>query len=382
MNYYPLERRRLFDMEELVMDDQPHREETDESLRAERVNAEQACGEARAIAQERADLLLECARRRADEVLVTARDREDEVLEAAEPGMQARADLALGRAQADELVQDERDLADETLRQQRETQARVLAGLRPLERERTDRDLLTERRRSDARLEHRDDFLGMVSHDLRNLLCGIVLEASYAADQASDSAEGQRTVAGMKRLERYAARMNGLIGDLVDVVSIDAGTFSIRRERCEVGTLLGEAVDSCTDTAQQKGIAITRKPLEAALFADCDRDRVLQVFANLLNNALKFTPGGGDIAIDAKPTEAGLRFTVTDSGIGIEHDVIEAVFRRFWRVAPGDSKGLGLGLYISKNIVEAHGGSIWVDSKVGEGSSFWFTLPDQAQLAA
>lgn len=369
-------------MKAIVKDTQPHRDETDESLRAERDSADQAVAEQHVIAQQRADQLLAIARRQADGILVTARDREDVALDAAGPGMHARVDIVHGRALADEVVRDERDLADETLLQQRQEQARVFAALLPLERERTDRKLLTERRRSDALLAHRDDFLGMVSHDLRNLLCGIVLEASYAAEKASDSVEGRGTVAGMKRLERYVARMNGLIGDLVDVVSIDAGKFSIRRQRCEVGTMLTDAVDAFSATAREKGVALTSQPLAAALFADCDRDRVLQVFANLVNNALKFTPGGGDIEIQAEPTDGGLRFTVADSGIGIEHDLLEAVFRRFWRVAPADSKGLGLGLYISKSIVEAHGGSIWVDSRLGEGSSFSFTLPDQRQLAA
>src|SRR4029077_10199250 len=111
------------------------------------------------------------------------------------------------RARADETLREERASADEILRDERAKEAMAFARLLPLEREKTDRYLLTERARSDDALANRDDFLGMVSHDLRNLLSGIVMSATLLSDEASESDEGRRTVAGMKRIERYVARM-------------------------------------------------------------------------------------------------------------------------------------------------------------------------------
>lgn len=354
---------------------------TDDSLRTERESIDLLVAE-RSDVIESADQIVELARERADVVLDAAREQAD--LESQAVGMsgRAQAEVDAGRARDDESLRLERAAADELLRSEREEQL-VLAALLPLSREKTDRNLLTERARSDEELAHRDDFLGMVSHDLRNLLCGLLMESSKLAYAASDSDEGRRVVAAMQRFERYAARMNGLIGDLVDVVSIDAGKLSVRPVRRDAAPLLAEAAETFKPAAAEKGVVLHNETDGGALPADFDAGRILQVLTNLITNGIKFTPRGGRIVLRGERVGAALRVSVTDTGTGIPAAHTETVFQRFWQAGADDRRGLGLGLYISKCIVDAHHGRIWVESTPGAGSAFFFTLPDaRPQLAA
>ncbi len=355
------------------------RAQTDESLRNERANTDRALAEKLAAIEEDADMVVERARRNADAVLTTARDRADQKLTEAEAEAetqsQASDTIAKERTMEDEILQRERATADESLRREREEHASALARLLPLEREKTDRHLLTERARSDNALLNRDDFLGIVSHDLRNLLGGIVLSVAHIAAKAPDTEEGKQTVAGMKRIQRYAARMNRLIGDLGDVASIDAGKLAVLPERGDLAELVAEAVETFQPAASEKGVSLESEILGHSLAADFDPARMLQVLANLITNALKFTSSGGKIRIRGERAGGELCVCVSDTGTGIPESMLEAVFERFWQVGKNDRRGMGLGLYISKNIIESHGGRIWVESKPGEGSRFYFTLP-------
>ena len=353
------------------------RKQTDASLRVERENADRALVE-RHAAEDDADLVLRRARDTADAVLNAARDKADRGAPHASP----RPSLVQQRELADETVRDERALADEVLRQEREEGARALARLLPLERDKTDRYLLTERARSDDALAHRDDFLGIVSHDLRNLLGGIVMSAGRIAARASETDEGKETIVGTQRIHRYVARMNRLIGDLVDVVSIDAGVLSLSPARGDMAALLAEAVDLFRGTASAKAITLVDETPKGALLISFDYDRMLQVLANLVTNAIKFTANGGKISVRAEQSTGDLRIFVTDNGAGIPETMLDAVFERFWQVGKNDRRGVGLGLYISRSIVEAHGGKIWAESKLGEGSTFVFTLPDSGPPAS
>jgi signal transduction histidine kinase len=355
----------------------PERDKTDESLRTERKNSDHVIADGRTDVEEHADAVVERAREHADAVLEAARDKADQRLDTAEPEPEAEARevVAQERAREDEVVQQERAAADRRLHSERLEQARTLARLLPLEREKTDRYLLTERARSDDALAHRDDFMGMVSHDLRNLLSGIVMNAMLLSEEATESDEGRRTVAGMKRIERYAARMKRLIGDLVDVVSIDAGKLAMEPQPVDASALITEAVDVFAHAASQGGITLESRTIVPAVMAQLDHERMLQVLANLISNALKFTPRGGSVVVRGERVGDELRFSVSDTGAGVPGDMLEAVFERFTQVGKNDQRGLGLGLYISKCIIDAHGGKIWVESKLGEGSAFHFTLP-------
>jgi signal transduction histidine kinase len=354
---------------------QPERDQTDASLRTERRNSDQAIAERLAETEEDADDLLERARHAADAVLSEARKRADRQTDPGPPSPHTSDRIAKERAIEDDAVRDERATADDVLRRQRAEQARVLATLLPLERDQTDRYLLTERARSDDAIASRDDFLGIVSHDLRNLLSGIVLSANLLTKPAADEAARLRTLAGMDRIQRYAARMNRLIGDLIDVVSIDAGKLSVRAEPADATALLTEAVDAFTPAALQKQIALVSETRERPLMAHFDHGRLLQVLANLITNALKFTPPGGRIAVRGERSRGELRVSVSDTGCGMSGDMLEPVFERFWQIGKNDRRGVGLGLYIARCIVEAHGGRIWAESTPGKGSDFHLTIP-------
>lgn len=349
----------------------PERAETDASLQTERRRSDDAISQTHAL-HRRTDGLFDQARQASDDALGLARDVADGL---GDSGAAALRQVAETRAAQDAVVHAERDAADEALRRERAAQARTMAALLPIERERTDRSLLTERRQADDALAHRDDFMGMVSHDLRNLLSGIVLNVTDLSETAPTTEEGQRTVEGLQRIQRYAARMNRLIGDLVDVISIDAGKLALVPSPNETRALIAEAVDAFAQSAATKGVALTFEE-GPPLVAHFDRERLLQVLANLVGNAIKFTPRGGAIVLVAEQTGTDVRVTVTDTGIGVPAEMREAVFERFWQVGSNDKRGLGLGLSIAKSIVDAHGGRIWAEAAPsGTGSVFRFAIP-------
>jgi signal transduction histidine kinase len=350
------------------------RVQTDESLRTERQKTDRALAERHEAEDEDSDLVLARARESADVVLTEARAKADQRLDEALPQAETTT-LAEERALEDEALQKERASADESLRRERNENARVLSRLLPLEREKTDRFLLTERARSDDALSHRDTFLGLVSHDLRNLLGGIVINAELLSARASGHDDGEQTLVATARIQRYAARMNRLIGDLLDVASIDAGKLSVTPAPVDAAELIAEAVDTFQDAASAKGISLQSETAERPLPAVLDHDRMLQVLANTIANAIKFTSSGGSIRVRCESAGEELRFTVSDTGSGIPGNMLEAVFERFWQVGKDDRRGVGLGLYISKCIVEAHGGRIWAESQLGEGTRVCFTLP-------
>lgn len=357
--------------------DAPEREQTDQSLRVEREKTDQALA-VRHAAEEDADQVVHDAREKADAVLTAARDKADQRLDLDELQAEVamRATLADERGLEDEALQDERASADEVLHREREENARVLARLLPLERVNTDRFLLTERARSDDALSNRDNFLGIVSHDLRNLLGGIVMSAELLSKRAPEDEEGKQTLVETARIQRYAARMNRLIGDLVDVASIDAGRLAVTPVPGDAAALIAEAVDTFQAAASAKGVSLqVEKVGGGPLVADLDHDRLLQVLANLIANAIKFTPRGGSIQVRGECAGGGLRFSVSDTGPGIPAGMLETIFERFRQVGKNDRRGLGLGLYISRCIVEAHGGRIWAESEPGEGARVCFTLP-------
>ncbi|WP_291981601.1 HAMP domain-containing sensor histidine kinase [Luteitalea sp.] len=352
------------------------RQQTDVSLRAEREKTDRALAERQQAVQDEADTIIAVAREHADAVLDAARDKADEHLDArtGQPVMSRRA-VEQSRDTEDAIVQDERDTADETLRLERERTSATLRALIPFEREKTDRHLLTERAIWDDALGNRDDFLGMVSHDLRGLLGGIVNAAAVLAMQASDSEDGRQAVAQAERIQRYAARMNRLICDLVDVASIEAGKLSMSPSEADVAALVTEAAETFAAVAAARGIDLAVEIDERPLHATLDYVRVLQVMTNLVSNAIKFTPDGGRIVVRGARQGGDVQLSVRDSGPGIPKHLLETVFERFWQADPSQRWSLGLGLYISRCIVEAHRGTVWAESPEAGGTTVCLTLP-------
>ncbi|XXX81979.1 ATP-binding protein [Sorangium sp. So ce134] len=359
------------------MKSRPERAETDGSLRADRDDTDRALAEKRAAIEAKSDEAVSRARERADAVLRAAREEADHHARG-----QAVEAIATERSLEDDVVRGERAVADENLRRERAEHAHVLSRLLPLERGKTDRYLLTERARSDDALSHRDDFLSIVSHDLRNLLSGIVMSVEVLArdDSARDEETGPAVAA--KRIRRYAARMSRLINDLVDVASIESGKLATTLAGGDAGALLVETAEMFQPIASERGISIELEVTGRPLAANFDQERVLQVLSNLVSNAIKFTEPGGRIRVRGERAGGELRFSVSDTGPGIPHHLLELVFERFWQAGGTDRRGLGLGLYICKSLVKAHGGRIWVESRLGEGSTFYFTIPDAASSSS
>jgi signal transduction histidine kinase len=345
----------------------PERDTTDDSLRKERERTDRDLAELRAEAEQEADQVVERARAVADTVLSTAREQADQAGDSGAP-------VAASRANEDDALREERAAADESLRLARQESNRALSCLLPIERDKTDLHLLTERARSDDALANRDDFLGIVSHDLRNLLGGIVLGADLLVERSDRGMSAEQIRTGATRIRRYAARMNRLIGDLVDVASIDAGKLMVTPVAADVSAVVAEAVDTFQGAATARGQSLRSQagPPLTALF---DHDRLLQVLANLIANSIKFTAAGGTVIVRAEVVGGEAHVSVSDDGPGIPESMLESVFERFWQVGKDDRRGVGLGLYISRSIVQAHGGRIWAESKLGEGSRFTLSLP-------
>jgi signal transduction histidine kinase len=345
------------------------REQTDESLRVEREKADDALGEQRSAVEETADDVISKARARADEVLATARAKTDR--QTSTSGAQSSKRTERKRALEDEAVREQRAEADEVVRVERAEHTALLSA----ERDETDRDLSFERTRSDNAVATRDDFLGIVSHDLRNMLGAMVSFAALIAKAESRDNHGEEVLAYVQRIHRSGARMNRLIGDLVDIASIEAGSLAVTRELGDPTPVVTEAVDTFQAQASANGLSLTAELMPVSSLVAFDPARILQVLTNLLSNAIKFTQPNGKIVVRLERTADELRLSVSDTGIGIPADELEAIFDRFRQVATNDRRGVGLGLYISKCIMQGHGGRIWAESTVGEGSTFYFTLP-------
>jgi signal transduction histidine kinase len=335
----------------------PDREKTDQNLERERENADRALAEQKAAVEAHADLVVERARGQADAILQQARERADDKLKEILPIEVIQSVVEEERKIEDQLVEQEREVADQSLALEREQNARDLMALLPFERQQTDRSLLTERLRSDDALNNRDDFLGMVSHDLRDLLGGIVTAAAVMQRTAPAGQPGESARTGAERILRHATRMKRLIDDLTDLTSIDAGKLAVLVMSGNLSPVIAEALASQRAAAAARQISLEAQ-LPDTLPAAFDPGRVLQVLQNVLGNAIKFTPVGGSIRVACESVEEGWKVSVSDSGPGIAPEHIESVFERFRQGARAGGGGLGLGLYISRCLIEAMHGTI------------------------
>lgn len=228
-------------------------------------------------------------------------------------------------------------------------------------------------RETQAAVRAREDLLAIVSHDLKNPV-GTIRTATAALAQRMSSGNGEARRL-LETVRRSTDRMERLIADLVDLASIQTGHLALQVQAHDAASLVGEAAVSNEPLAVEKGITIVRDHALGNTRVRCDRARVLQVFSNLIGNAIKFCGPGARITLRAARTESAVCFSVVDDGPGIAEGELPHIFERYWSAERHASKGSGLGLFITKGIVEAHGGRIWVESAVGAGASFHFTLP-------
>jgi signal transduction histidine kinase len=221
----------------------------------------------------------------------------------------------------------------------------------------------------------RDQMLGIVAHDLRNPLNTILMASELLEELLAPDAQKSRQV---KMVRRAGKQMNHLIQDLLDVKRIENGRLAVEPRAVRAIALLNEAVEMLRSLATARGLDLALEPTDELPMVKADAQRIHQVFSNLIGNAIKFTPRGGRISVSGRHRGNDVHMGVTDTGPGIPAEQIPHVFGQFWQATGADRRGIGLGLAIAKGIVEAHEGRIWVESTLGEGSSFYFTLPVQA----
>jgi signal transduction histidine kinase len=346
------------------------RQQTDESLRLERDRADRTFDDQVAEADEVADAVITRARARADALLAAARAKTDQ----SSMGEGPTAALKTSRAVEDDTLRRERVRADDRLHRERSEHVDLLSE----ERQATDHHLSHERARADQALAMRDDFMGIVSHDLLNLLNAMVGMSALIEKEVAQEDHVERVVAHARRVQRSGARMRRLVGDLVDVASIEAGMLAVTRAVGDPADVVTEAVETFHAQASASRVTLTTEIAPGVPSLRFDAARILQVLCNLLSNALKFTPAQGAVVVRLERVEDDVVCSVSDTGEGIPDEKLDVVFDRFVQLTKNDRRGVGLGLFISKCIVHGHRGRIWVESRVGGGSTFCFSLPVEA----
>jgi signal transduction histidine kinase len=244
------------------------------------------------------------------------------------------------------------------------------AAATALHRARTYDAELDKRRSAEVLAQAREDVLGVVAHDLRNPLNLIQMTAELMIDEELPL-ERRKQMLGIAI--RAAKQMNRLIEDLLDTVRLQAGRLSLDIEAVSVETIVRQADEIFRPLAEKRHLRFEAAGDAGTVRADLTR--VSQVVGNLIGNAIKFTPENGSVRLRATCDDKQAEFQVIDDGPGISSDSVPHLFDSFWQARLSDRRGVGLGLTIAKGIVEAHGGRMWVESTVGAGSTFHFTLP-------
>ena len=379
------------------------REKTDQSLEDERSKADESLDKkGKRVEEETSDTIRlnrlaadkDRENQRADVDLDTEHRRD-------EAGSRApRLDdtsLLQERERSDKALQEERKQEDRARIKERFQRRLIAEALLEKIRKETDSSLLDERVSIDLESEHnssllsgeqtshhltkvalltRDQYLAIVSHDLQNPLVAISIGAHLMRrDLSKDPVDIASLLENLQIIEQSASSMDRMISALLDVERMEHDKLVLKPERVELRDVLQECVDLFAPVVSSKSFSMTFHACPEPIFADLDRDRILQVLSNLIGNSLKFTPNGGSIELSARKQGAMVEISVTDNGPGIPEEEKTQIFDKFSQLKIDDRRGLGLGLFISKLIVEAHKGRIWVTSDLGKGSTFSFTLP-------
>jgi signal transduction histidine kinase len=219
-----------------------------------------------------------------------------------------------------------------------------------------------------AAMQAREQVVAAVSHDLKSPLSAIQLRAEAALhDSQKDKLTSQ-----LSSIRQAAATMERIIRELRDVVTLDSVGIALELEPTSIGELVESVVDLVSPVTSKRSLKLECN-LGRLPEVLCDRDRLMRVLINLIDNAIRFTDQG-TITIRAEAHPGEVQLSVTDTGRGISPEVLPHIFDRYFTTTPG-GRGTGLGLYMAKEIIEAHGGRIWVSSEPGRGSTFSFTLP-------
>lgn len=238
--------------------------------------------------------------------------------------------------------------------------------------------LVEEKRRAEEALRELDrmksEFISNVSHELRSPLHAIRGFTKLLLEGKVPYPEIQREFLSV--IDKQSQRLGVLIDGLFDLSRLESGRFQIQKQRLSIRDVIRKAVESFYSLASDKGIVISEDIPATLPEIEADGERVSQVMVNLLSNAIKFSNGGHSVIVKGGAKDGELVVQVTDHGIGIPKEAMPHLFERFYRAEDSMARGgAGLGLYISRQIIEAHGGRIWAESKVGKGTTVSFALP-------
>ncbi len=244
-------------------------------------------------------------------------------------------------------------------------------------------ELQEANRKLEALDKMKSDFISIVSHELRTPLTAI--KAFVELLIVKQNMPQERKTRLLQTVNEESDRLGRLINDLLDLSKIEAGTMTWRRNDVSIDEIVRSSLEVLLPAGRAKGVNMSAIIEPSLPHVSCDRDRIVQVLTNMLSNAVKFTPAGGQITLrvsqDAGPPQQ-IIVAITDTGTGIQEEELELIFDKFHRA--GDAmtnlvEGSGLGLSIARQIVEHHGGRIWAESRYGKGSTFTFTLPIQPE---
>ena len=221
----------------------------------------------------------------------------------------------------------------------------------------------------------RDDMIGIVSHDLRNPVNAVKMLTGVMLDRERDEPLSSEMVEYATIIRQAAEQMDALIRDLLDVTRVEAGRLKVDARREDTEELLSDALRTLAPVATQKSLKLRLRSPDELPPVLADRERIAQALSNLIGNAVKFSPAGSEIVVQVTVLDTEVQFSVTDTGQGMTPEQLEHAFDRFWQSSRTDRQGAGLGLAITKGIIDAHGGRIWAESAADRGSTFYFTLP-------
>lgn len=222
-------------------------------------------------------------------------------------------------------------------------------------------------------VEARENLLAVVSHDMLSPLSAIQLSAQVLGKPVQG--ERRRKRKQLDVILSASSRMQHMLGDLLQAAAIESAHLTLELRDEPITPVVQEVVQAFEPAAGDKQVALIAELPPTLMNVRCDRQRVMQVLTNLIGNAIKFVPERGNIHVRAWSSGSAVMFSVRDDGPGIAQEQQGHLFDRYWKGKREGRHGFGLGLYIAKGIVEAHGGKLWVDSQLGRGSTFFFSLP-------
>lgn len=363
---------------------------TDDSLDAERGKTDDSLLDLRRKTEQDTDAKVSSDRRKADTTRTQMRITRDQ---------KYSADIQVQnqRIVDDKSMRKERVQVDEAIEAERAIKDQILSEFLHQEREETDVNLSKERAQTDkvflkstnqlneqvilhakakADVATRDELLAIVSHDLRNPIGSVLSCADMLLEDPAYAALGTDLKYWIELIKRNAETSLRLISDILDMERIAEGKLELRLRAHNISEIINESLQPFVHVAAANQIRLTSLPAEKNISVRFDLDRITQVLSNLIGNALKFTPKGGSVVVSVGQTEVESIISVTDTGPGIPEDQKEKIFVRYSQIGNKNRNGIGLGLFISKTLIESHNGRIWVTTPVEGGSVFHFSLPN------